>query len=265
MQDRVCALLGHKGRMVCGSKGQYRWDNPDNVVIFNSNLCTKSGKIWYGDIDITVEEKKLHDLAQTLQETIYVLYETDARFENETNPLLENAVFFVDEKGHTGFNPEYFLRDSKGRLIHQKEDKKPEDEDKKKEEYLESEICQENLYEKTDFKIPWRKIQSLNREKCPVIKFWEFTNKHFEGVSNEELFKKVKISKHDNDKLGAAQKKWIEKYFDFLSDYKKESELSWSLFLYAPDYFMFDPNWIVSGFAYFKKKSVDAADKENAA
>jgi len=72
------------GRMVGGSKSGYRHSHPDNLVVFNANIITKkSGKIWYGDIDITVSFETLKDIADELKEDLYILRESDARFENE--------------------------------------------------------------------------------------------------------------------------------------------------------------------------------------
>lgn len=87
------AVLGYSGRMLSGSKSGYSKNNPANVPVFNGNVITeKLGKIWYGDLDITLDGEKLQALAITLGETVYVLREMDARFENENNPKLERAV-----------------------------------------------------------------------------------------------------------------------------------------------------------------------------
>lgn len=72
------------GRIVGWSKSGYRNEHPDNTVIFNANIITeKSGKIWYGDIDVTVSFDNLKDIANELNEDLYILSEHDARFENE--------------------------------------------------------------------------------------------------------------------------------------------------------------------------------------
>lgn len=80
------------GHMVSASKSDYDRRYPKNVVVFNSNVCTKThGKIWYGDLDITKSEAKLIELAKALGEDIYVLREMDGRFENEGEPLFDRA------------------------------------------------------------------------------------------------------------------------------------------------------------------------------
>ena len=89
-------ILGYPGRMLSGSKiaptGQR--------IIWNSNICTKEhGKIWFGDFNVTKELNKLIDLAFKLNSVVYVLYEMDARFDNELTPEFDNAVVYVDQHG----------------------------------------------------------------------------------------------------------------------------------------------------------------------
>ena len=76
-------MLGFPGRLLHYSKSGYRDLYPENFVIFNANLCTKSEKIWYGDIDLTLDKNNLLRLAKELGEDLYVLYEMDGRFEKE--------------------------------------------------------------------------------------------------------------------------------------------------------------------------------------
>ena len=86
----------HMGRMVGGSKSGYYDKHPDNVVVFNANIVTKkSGKIWYGDLDITLDFDKLKDVADETKEDLYILREYDGMFNNENAGFKywkENAV-----------------------------------------------------------------------------------------------------------------------------------------------------------------------------
>lgn len=83
--------LGFPGKMISASKSGYMERNPGNLVIFNSNICTDKGKIWWGDLDITRSKDSLSDLAKETGETIYVLFEMDGRFENEKEPKINRA------------------------------------------------------------------------------------------------------------------------------------------------------------------------------
>lgn len=91
--------LGHQGAMISASKSGYRAANPKNLVIFNANVIVINGKeyskIWYGDLDVTKSNKQLRSLAESLDRTVYVLREMDARFENEENPLIDKFAFAV--------------------------------------------------------------------------------------------------------------------------------------------------------------------------
>jgi len=84
--------LGMNGHLISWSKSGYRDSHPDNIVIFNANICTKSGKIWYGDIDVTKSKQTLQELASELDQDVFILYEMDGRFDNEERPRLENYV-----------------------------------------------------------------------------------------------------------------------------------------------------------------------------
>ena len=85
--------LGFPGRMLSGSKSAYSNKYPNNVVAFNGNLIANGAKIWYGDIDVTLEKDKIDALGRDLKTSVYVLREHDARFENEKKPLINKAIY----------------------------------------------------------------------------------------------------------------------------------------------------------------------------
>lgn len=91
--------LGIAGRLISGSKSGYRKINPNGFPIFNSNLCTDQGKIWHGDIDVALDKEALCELAKKLKTDLYLLYEMDARFENEKSPRLKQAAFTFYKNG----------------------------------------------------------------------------------------------------------------------------------------------------------------------
>jgi hypothetical protein len=85
------------GRMVSGSKSAYRDKHPENEVYFNANVFNSKGeKIWYGDLDLTIESEKLDIIAESLGEKLFVLREMDGRFENESLSeikVMQKAVY----------------------------------------------------------------------------------------------------------------------------------------------------------------------------
>lgn len=87
------ALIENKftiGRMIAFSKSRYRDTYPNNLVVFNSNILSENGsKVWFGDLDITLDKEKLQEVADKTGVTFYVLYETDARFGAENKPFEE--------------------------------------------------------------------------------------------------------------------------------------------------------------------------------
>jgi hypothetical protein len=108
--NEIVEKLGLPGKMISASKSGYRERNPKNLVVFNANLITitqereilmkpVAEKIWYGDIDITLSREDLVDLSNELQKTIMVLYEMDARFENENRPKIDRFVYKVTPTG----------------------------------------------------------------------------------------------------------------------------------------------------------------------
>ncbi len=101
--DLITDKLGFPGRLLSGSKLAYEQAHPGHVVVFNANLMVDGQKVWYGDIDITVDEAALKAIAQALGK-VHILYEMDARFETEASPVLENAVYWTDGTA-CGFAP----------------------------------------------------------------------------------------------------------------------------------------------------------------
>jgi len=74
----------YPGRMISGSKSGYLETHKGHHVVFNGNIVTKEdGKIWFGDIDATLDFDKLKDVADLLGKDLYILRESDGRFENE--------------------------------------------------------------------------------------------------------------------------------------------------------------------------------------
>ena len=85
----------YPGRMISGSKHA-----PEgHLAVFNGNIITeKYGKIWYGDLNITKEFDQLKDIADEIQQDLYILREHDARFENENAGMeywKKNAVSVI--------------------------------------------------------------------------------------------------------------------------------------------------------------------------
>jgi hypothetical protein len=79
--------------MISASKSGYDKRFPGHKVVFNANVLTRSrGKIWWGDLDLTLDGVDLTALAAREGEDVYVLYEMDARFKTEKEPNWDRWV-----------------------------------------------------------------------------------------------------------------------------------------------------------------------------
>jgi hypothetical protein len=86
------------GRLISFSKSSYRNDHPANIIAFNASIFTKSnGRIWYGDLDITLDEEDLKQLAVQINETVYVLRESVANLKSDDK--LDQATVTIHSDG----------------------------------------------------------------------------------------------------------------------------------------------------------------------
>lgn len=100
--------LLYGGRMISGSKSGYRERHPDNDVIFNARIFTPKYRcVWWGDLDITLDNKTLQNVCNEIGEEMIVTtesvswYAEDKKYED------------VEKYAHTKFIPDartYFSR-----------------------------------------------------------------------------------------------------------------------------------------------------------
>ena len=85
------------GYIIEGYKHEYIGKFPNHLISFNANVLSKAhGKIWYGDLDITLAHAKLKRIAEQVGEPLYVLSEHEARFGKEDesiDELLSKAIW----------------------------------------------------------------------------------------------------------------------------------------------------------------------------
>jgi len=110
------ATVGPAGRLISFSKSGYRERHPDRVPVFNANLALRGGRVWYGDLDLSVDELALVELARRVGQSVYLLRESDSRFEHEAHPLLGRAVYQVNQDGLCRFDHRFIVRDRDGVL-----------------------------------------------------------------------------------------------------------------------------------------------------
>ena len=95
----------HLGRMISSSKSSYWKSFPDHHIVFNGNIITKEdGKIWHGDLDLTVDADTLKKIAKELGKELFVVREMNARFGAEKDPVEKviGYAIWTSEKGKIG-------------------------------------------------------------------------------------------------------------------------------------------------------------------
>lgn len=78
----------HRGRCF-GSKSWHSERHPVDWIVFNACVAILEGEyyriVWHGDINVTKDAYKLKDIADRLDETLYVLYESSGRSGGDEN------------------------------------------------------------------------------------------------------------------------------------------------------------------------------------
>jgi hypothetical protein len=81
------------GRMISGSKSGYYSQHPKHDVVFNANIFIPSvGKVWFGDLDITLDNKLLQEICNEIGEEMIVVSEMLGRFGAEERKYKEIKV-----------------------------------------------------------------------------------------------------------------------------------------------------------------------------
>lgn len=98
------------GRMISHSKSFYRSIYPYNKVLFNANICIKQNneiiKIWWGDIDLSLEGDLLKIISKNINIVLYVFYEFEARSEDDLFELDTDEAFW-----NTTMNTPYITKE----------------------------------------------------------------------------------------------------------------------------------------------------------
>jgi hypothetical protein len=80
----------YMARMLSGTKWGYQEEHPEDLIVWNANVMILDyGKVWYGDLNLTQDYMLLKSIADALDTTLYVLWESDGRFGEENKPIDE--------------------------------------------------------------------------------------------------------------------------------------------------------------------------------
>lgn len=238
-------ILGFMGRMVGGSKSIYSYDNPKNVIVFNANIATeKDGKIWHGDLDLTLDHEKLLSLNKKIGK-FYVFYESDLRFGKEHEKIdFSNAVCFYESEKIQGLNPEYY--EIKKGIPKKKKQKKTES------------VSEKSQYEdkKSEFsvvKIPDISSLKTGKNTSGWVAF-QLAIKEMHGDNAQEIYSNLYLTKEDSLAIDKLTEKVIKKYHKYLHKVKIQQSVSMENFSLGCLDFQVTPTWARSGVGYLKKK-----------
>jgi hypothetical protein len=90
LTDIIENNLGYSGRMISGSKTMYQMNNPASVVYFNACIFDELlTQVWYGDIDLTLDKKKIDKIAEVSEQPFYI---TKEHYRSDFNRLTKEEI-----------------------------------------------------------------------------------------------------------------------------------------------------------------------------
>ena len=93
-------------RVIGGSKSLYRARNPGHLVVFDANIFTEArGKVWYGDLDLTLDGPVLQGVAIECKQSLYILSKNDGSLQHEIRPFAEVIMLAVRYYPHHIIKP----------------------------------------------------------------------------------------------------------------------------------------------------------------
>lgn len=246
LESLIYDLLGARGKLLSASKSIYSYDNPKNLVVFNANLVIDGKKVWYGDIDLTLQYQRLKTISSYVNKKVYILSEIDARFENEEKPKIENAIAEIDNK-YIVLKPKehFYIENGIPYKITDKELLERAKPLKAKKEFKKN-------YE--EIEIP--KILSLtSKEKVsPVERLQKYFIDKFGREKAQELYLRLFLTAEDYKCLKDLTEKYCKELYADLHPVKINQSVDWHLFSDGPNHFTKTPTWATSGTGYLVKK-----------
>jgi len=252
--------LGRCGYLISMSKGRYRFNNPYNFVIFNANLYIDSDCVWYGDIDITLSEKKLIKLAKKLKKEIKILYEKYGRNfgDPDFKPNFQKTAFMVTPDGICKYDTNYYeKRDGKLLGVIFEEQELPE--------YNNAAYDERDYIKLIEFP-SIKDLKSNKKEMSPYFNFYNYIKNKLK-IKEDNIYinpSKIHIIKEDNDRLEKVVEDWIKKYYTD-DPYSLQKELMLHSYDLGPSYFIDSkkgPNWAKPNTIYIKENCL-VDDKRN--
>jgi hypothetical protein len=109
--------LGPRGRLVGYEHTVYLDAGADHFVEFNAAIWFAAGQVWWGDLDLTLDEPILAGLAAETGETVYVVWEDHGHGRLRRPASHYEAIYSVSPDGEVGMVEALFERGADGRLL----------------------------------------------------------------------------------------------------------------------------------------------------
>lgn len=120
--EAAAAIGLNNARLITASKSSYHRSYHAHLVAFNSTISDDDGHgLWWGDLDVTLDEQSLIALARALSQTLHVLYE-HTRLGEELIPFdLSDELAVISPDGVVTVPARPYRpavrRDEEGRLV----------------------------------------------------------------------------------------------------------------------------------------------------
>lgn len=253
-----------------GSKSGYSHRNKTHAVVFNANLCFLSqGKVYHGDVDLALDLEMLHACVQQAGEDLYVLYENDARFENEQKPAFHNAVVIVKRDGTIDLNNNEYLEvrpGKKGKVgVFLKKEPRTSAKDRALQQRAAAKKYDESEYiELMRFPLDLSKVASLAKQARkakvhPLDAFWQLMTQmgSANGWTGENLLRQVTVSPSVYNLLNQRVAAAIRLDQPFMPSFRVAQAVAWTMLDTSPCKFLALPDWASPFVVYLHRPKVD--------
>lgn len=230
--EAAVILLGNNGKDL-GVKSTYSKSNPNNLFLFDAEVYVNTGRIWAGDLDITVSAKQLKKLSGYLGKKLFIMRAAD---KGELG--LSVAVIDGDKiKLMNAFNLSHKIESGRPVLS---DTSSGIDLDKK--EYFIDDV-------KKTFKLP--SVSRLKiRDGFTVLEAFYTA---VAGALDENEYEKLIVSSTYAISLMGRVKKFYKEMFPTSEERDIEEMCAWEWHDLGPKNFFKDPEWVDNNTGYVLK------------
>jgi hypothetical protein len=259
LKEIVRNILGPTARMITNSKSEYVHFNPCHVVIFNADIVANNERVWHGDIDLTLDEEKLVELAQQLGTSLSVYHESKLACTSSSDPsyIVDTEIKPFKEEGLR-----FCERNDEGNFVLRQETTTSEDEHaligkgKERAKQFNEDDLRENV------KLPSIDKLKVKNKDNPLFQLGYMIEKIVPG-KKEDTRTNLTCLYICDEYYGSLRKiciAWaIAEYYSDLeeddAEYKASKDVGWLFFDMGPASFgkYSSPDWARPDHAYFRQ------------